>query len=220
MKRFVLVLAGVVSGALVFGASAQGCSGASASLPEFDSAIGNDTGSADVTTSDSSKPDTNAGDAPAPDAKGGDGAVNPSDAGTPDGIQCGMTKCAVGQLCCPTINNGIISTTCAATCAGGNSLSCDGPEDCGGKVCCAQTTTGGGTFPNCPPTSASAKCESSCTSNVPLSCASTTTVRLCHVSADCTESSYSMCCTFSLSGNTSTFCTSPLLASFATACAN
>ena len=207
MKRFVLVSTAATIG--VF-ALAQGCSGSSSTLPD---ASTNDSGS--LKPDASAVVSTDASDG-APDSKP-DVAMVP-DTGTANGVFCGVTTCAVGQLCCPTISNGSISTTCAASCPSGNALACDGPEDCAGNVCCGTTTTDTGTFPNCPPTKASAKCESTCTSSVPFSCASTSTVRLCHTASECTEPGYGYCCTFSLSGNSSTFCASPLIAAFGTNC--
>jgi hypothetical protein len=224
MKRFVFLPVGTVSYGVLFVAATLGaaCAGTTVSIDDSDAGLDAaiaDAGASDASqvTPDASVADTSVADVFVPDANVSE--VHTPDVGTPDGIQCGATKCAVGQLCCPSSLNGQITLSCAASCPSGNALECDGPEDCAGKTCCAKIKTAAGTFPNCPVSSASAKCDSSCGTSLAFSCSSENTVRLCHAKADCTEPSYSACCTFELGGNTSTFCTSPFFVGSAKSCA-
>lgn len=230
MKRFVFLSAGALSTGVLFLMATLGsaCAGATVAIDdsdanandasELDAGLG-DTGLGDAQQGkpDASTPDTSVPDAHVPDTSVPD--AHAPDVGTPDGVQCGATKCALGQVCCPSSLNGQITLSCAASCPSGNGLECDGPEDCAGKTCCAKTTTSSGTFPNCPVSSAASKCEASCATSIAFSCASTNTVRLCHAKSDCTEPANSACCTFELGGNTSTFCASSLVAGFAKSCA-
>lgn len=96
------------------------------------------------------------------------------DAGSTAGIDCGMEVCDEGsQECCITGIGGGGSATCVAsgTCEGTPST-CDGPEDCGGDICCG--TFGGAT------------CSSTCEGQA---------AELCHSESDCTTVG-EMCCDF------------------------
>ncbi len=75
-------------------------------------------------------------------------AVDMSSGGTKlaGNVVCGKTICSIsgGERCCATSTDGVTSTgTCGATC-GANTIaySCDGPEDCSGKACCYEETSG------------------------------------------------------------------------------
>ena len=127
-----------------------------------------------VDDADINAPDANpnGGDAgAAPDA-----SVSAADAGATAGIECGMETCNVStQECCITGGpGGGGSTACVAegTCEG-TPAACDGPEDCGGDICCG---TFGGTT-----------CETTCEGQG--------SAELCHSASDCSASG-DMCCDF------------------------
>jgi hypothetical protein len=104
-----------------------------------------------------------------------DGSVGSvSDAGATAGISCGMDVCNENtEDCCFVGGGGGGSATCVAsgTCEGTPST-CDGPEDCGGDICC-------GSF-------AGASCSATCEGQA---------AELCHTEADC-QTTGDMCCDF------------------------
>ncbi len=75
-------------------------------------------------------------------------------------------------------------------------------------MCCSTIDIDGGTVPNCTGTPVVAcTAPSACpTTIVSTSCTGTQTLRLCKTNADCTESTYDQCCTFTSSGGSLTFC--------------
>jgi hypothetical protein len=85
-------------------------------------------------------------DAPPGTVDGPPGAVD-APPGTIDGppaqtVECGTASCDVGtQHCCVEAMGGTMSFTCVdlGTACAGTDIGCDGPEDCEGAVCCAQT---------------------------------------------------------------------------------
>jgi hypothetical protein len=108
-----------------------------------------------------------------------DGGPSPGTDAGPGSIVCGATTCSSGQICCATFTGGMVVQTCqsaTATCMGGATLTCDGPEDCtGGQVCCGMRSPTGGT--------------TAC-----VDAAMCTFGRLCHATTDCTGTD--MCCPF------------------------
>ncbi|NOU32045.1 MAG: hypothetical protein HOO96_29425 [Polyangiaceae bacterium] len=94
---------------------------------------------------------------------------------------------------------------------------CTDPAECSGAtpICCASITTGAGTVPNCPLTSASAACRATCRTSLPLACSSTITSRLCAAKTDCVDPGYGECCTFSQGAQSATLCVNTLFARFA-----
>lgn len=94
---------------------------------------------------------------------------------------------------------------------------CTDPAECSGAtpICCATITTGAGTVPNCPLTSASAACRATCRTSLPLACSSTITSRLCTAKGDCVDPGYGECCTFSQGAQSATVCVNTLFARFA-----
>lgn len=137
MRKLVLVLCAVL------GAAACGDNLRATNADDDNSAIDADEGSDDGDVGDADLGDGAPGDGPVVDASTfdsslpGDGMLPdgiPSDAST--GITCGMTTCNIGQICCVTL--GGAACQAAGTCTG-QSIACDGPEDCttAGQVCCA-----------------------------------------------------------------------------------
>ena len=57
-----------------------------------------------------------------------------------DGVYCGNVACALNEQCCVVVDElQNVTTSCMTSCPdGGITVSCDGPEDCGGNPCCAQ----------------------------------------------------------------------------------
>jgi hypothetical protein len=96
------------------------------------------------------------------------------------------------------------------------SFGCMDPSTCASAmpVCCGTIPLTGGTIPNCTQGQISSACDTSahCPTNIGLSCTGTQTVRLCKTSADCTEPSYNMCCTFGQSGGSLSFCANGVIA--------
>ncbi|MFN7134482.1 MAG: hypothetical protein ACK4N5_20545, partial [Myxococcales bacterium] len=159
-------------------------------------------------------------DAGTTDAGQGD-AGGPRDAGIEPGVRCGAAQCPVGEVCCVTIADGGFSGTCASSCAdGGQALACDGPEDCSGQtgICCGEVRSGAGTPPNCPIASAKSSCTGTCNTSFSFFCPGTNTVRLCHTTPDCTESSAPTCCTYRQGSDEISFCTPNLLKQYAVRC--
>ncbi|HXI58883.1 MAG TPA: hypothetical protein VNO55_22605 [Polyangia bacterium] len=97
-------------------------------------------------------------------------------AGQGNGVPCGGNSCAAGQKCCTDQTHGSFNPRCVAggtTClAASAQMSCDGPEDCPGQLCCVETA------------SQISGCQASCETG--------TFARLCHAAADCGTGQ--MCC--------------------------
>jgi hypothetical protein len=154
-------------------------------------------------------------DAPAPvDARGsaGDGG---SEAGVYDFGCGGNTACPLTQVCCSMLGN---PTTWACvnpgSCPSGDSISCDGPDECVGTstpVCCGVAVGNGqGTYPSsCGGSALGTSCTTAgaCATHVATSCSDTSTVQICHFNPDCTDTTYNQCCTFMVGGAPLTFCT-------------
>jgi len=102
------------------------------------------------------------------------------------------------------------------------SLACQSPADCadaGTPICCATMVSGAGNPPNCPITSLTSSCKTSCATAITLTCNGTSTVRACAQNSDCTEATYGKCCTFDGGNNTTaTFCASVGISQFALSC--
>jgi hypothetical protein len=95
------------------------------------------------------------------------------------GVACGEMTCTGTDQCCVTQAQGGASYECIAAdaeCTGGGTLTCDGPEDCGGDACCGAFGGGG----------AGAACGDgpACSGNA---------IQLCHNQADCAGTQ--PCCT-------------------------
>ena len=154
---------------------------------------------------------------PTPDA--GNPGNGDAQAGTYD-FPCGnKPDCLLTQVCC--INPASMdpfSCVPLGMCPAGDSLNCDGPDECGGATpnCCGtETSTGSGS--NCTPGTLGSACSSaaSCPTHLASGCPSTTTVVFCHDSPDCTDPTDNKCCTFT-SGNVAlTFCTDATTATIA-----
>jgi hypothetical protein len=192
--------------ALVSIAFALGCSSTTEQA-----APASDTGTADTSTADTTPADT-----------GTPSDTSPADTATSDspsnlGVKCGETTCPVGEHCCVSgdVDAGF-SVTCLASCpAGGGVLKCDGPEDCQtGEFCCAEVAVEGTPPLNCTFRQGTAECRNTCTSNIPLTCPETATVRACQQAADCTEPEYKNCCEFERGGQSATFCVSDTVKAF------
>lgn len=108
----------------------------------------------------------------------------------PNGVACGQMSCAVGQDCCLSIaNNMITGASCVASggmCTGAT-LACDGPEDCNAKatdVCCTTITfkTNANADAGIMLTGGNSKCGT-CSASIGIG---SLTTRLCHKATDCT----------------------------------
>ncbi len=132
------------------------------------------------------------------------------------GVQCGNTVCPGSQVCCYTFVNNQVMQMCANSCGdGGAPASCDGPEDCNGKFCCANLKVGSGTPPNCPIESAEASCTVSCFTALQQQCPSSEVMRLCHLDADCADDqANSNCCTLTSGSSKVTGCVSDTIKTF------
>jgi hypothetical protein len=98
------------------------------------------------------------------------------------------------------------------------SFACNDPTTCDGGLCCASIVLGAGNPPTCPINSISSACQSTCTTNLAFSCATTETVRFCNQKSDCTEKGITQCCHFQQGNQKVTFCASAAVAQFATSC--
>src|SRR5262245_10509989 len=85
--------------------------------------------------------------------------------GDPDGVVCFFAPgpCAAGEVCCEDSQSGESSCIGADAQCMGIALVCDGPEDCGGQLCCG-TNDGG------------SECADSCEG-----------YHLCHDEGDCND---------------------------------
>jgi hypothetical protein len=154
---------------------------------------------------------------------GSDGSNKPKDAAidaTYDFGCGGNTACPIQDVCCTNpASPPTFSCVAPASCMAGNSISCDGPDECGGAtpICCGVEVPNGGTFPQCKLKSLGTTCSSaaSCPTQIATNCNNTTKVTICHVKADCTDSTYNQCCTFNSGGGMLTFCTTQQLANLA-----
>ncbi|MBZ0116067.1 MAG: hypothetical protein K8H88_03655 [Sandaracinaceae bacterium] len=119
---------------LLLAAALVGCGGSTS--PDTD-------GGSTPMTDGGSNPMTDGGSMPATDG----GSMPTTDAGNPGGpgVMCGTMTCSDPQVCCTTFAMGAVTMTCtdSSMCMGAT-VSCDGPEDCPGQVCCAMRTPGGG----------------------------------------------------------------------------
>lgn len=172
---------------------AQGCGGDDASQGDAsnDGTTGNDTGSGNDTGTGNdtgSGSDTGTGNDTGTGSDGG----NATDGG--NGNDSG------------TIND-----------SGTTSFACTKPSDCTNGFCCGTIVfTGGGFQPNCTFVDASSACNSTCNSNVSLSCKSIDTVRACAAIADCADAGagYNDCCTVPFGDASAEFCWNKNLAGF------
>lgn len=120
----------------------------------------------------------------------------PADAG----VSCGSTNCTTGQVCCGMASGGTIALTCMDSCPDASiTISCSGPEMCGGNPCCASIAIGsGGGTPL-----GGVSCTTSpdaCIPNFDFATRSGET-RLCHTDSDCAPSTaLPSCCTLSRGG--------------------
>jgi hypothetical protein len=96
---------------------------------------------------------------------------------------------------------------------------CRGPEDCGGKLCCANLELGAGTPPACPLLTGSSECKATCETVFPLSCPAKGVVRVCHKSTDCAgDVGNPFCCKILGGGVAGTVCISAMIKSYALEC--
>jgi len=166
----------------------------------------------DQAAPDQAMPDQAVPDQSVPDTVTPDQAV-PDVVSEPDGIKCGATTCAVGQVCCAAVSDAGASMVCADQCEdGGAPMTCDGPEDCAGQTCCSKISTGAGTPPNCPITAAGATCQATCELQIPMGCPADGQASLCHTNADCTDPTADRCCPISQGGLSASFCVSDMVA--------
>jgi len=163
---------------------------------------------------------------PAPDAgPSRDAGARPDagssvDAGPRDAgfypFPCGTNPaCSLTAVCCAAPNGATTTFSCQspAACPAGDAITCSGPQDCPGALCCGLLTpNGNGSFPNCQAASLGVTCQASCPTQLASNCSTASRVVLCNVGADCTDSNYSNCCTFSQNGASLTFCVDGLTA--------
>lgn len=155
--------------------------------------------------------------------------VVPTDAGTDGGntfdFPCGnFSPCQETQACCTSFTSSSVNFACVApaSCPTGDSITCDGPEECPGTApfCCGIEILDGGSAPNCAVAQLGATCQANCPFQTGSNCAGTNEVVLCHTSADCSSvpNNYNNCCQFTQNGATLTFCVTSGLAFFANQC--
>jgi hypothetical protein len=109
--------------------------------------------------------------------RGGDAAMSGADASGARAVACGIRACDVdaNEVCCVDLYEGpevwpcVPSAGCTAT-----GRACDGPEDCGGRPCCANRAWGSSCLP---------VTESDC--GCPSPDSSQCAVRVCHSADDC-----------------------------------
>ncbi len=99
---------------------------------------------------------------------------------------------------------------------GSGGATCSSPAGCSSSdVCCGTIPVTGGSVPNCNTGSIQIACAAGtgCKTNLRslFSCSGTKTVRLCTKNADCTESGFTNCCTFSGGSDAGSlsFCANP-----------
>jgi hypothetical protein len=144
---------------------------------------------------DSTIPDTGGKDTTPPSDTGpgdtGPGDTGPTDTGTND---TGTSDTGVSDA--------------------GSSFACTKPSDCDASFCCGTIVFNGGTLPNCKLEDASSMCNTTCKSNVALSCTATDTVRSCVAHADCADAGngYTDCCDVPFGDAAVEFCWSKTLA--------
>lgn len=115
------------------------------------------------------------------------------------GVICGTDVCQNGQPCCLEFPSSGVVSNCSGGCPdGGNSLYCDGPEDCssGAAYCCANVSIAG-SLANLKINSASSQCLSACTAVIPIPpvIPLAATLRLCHYSGECAgDARFPTCC--------------------------
>jgi hypothetical protein len=106
--------------------------------------------------------------------------------GTGGGPNCPSAPCASGSCCADFAAGGPV---CEANCPSGDQLQCVTPSDCvnssQGPDCCGTLVVNGGNIPACNFASLTSSCQSSCTTNIVISCTATDTVRLCGQGSDC-----------------------------------
>ena len=124
----------------------------------------------------------------------------------------GGPSCLMTKVCC-TQPGAMVSWSCVdpSTCQAANQITCDGPDECGGStpVCCGTDVPDGtGNWPQCGTKSINTLCTSAaqCPTHIAQTCSGTSKVQICHVSAECTEATNNMCCTFMSNGAQLSFC--------------
>jgi hypothetical protein len=151
-------------------------------------------------------------------------ATTQQDAGVYD-FKCDESSpCSKSMVCCTEPNQTpAFACVAPASCPTADQITCDGPGDCAATpstpACCGTYVPDGtGSFPSCGITSISATCmaASSCPSTISTTCTATTQVTLCDVASDCTDPTYSQCCTFTSGSASLTFCVDSQLAAFGT----
>ena len=112
---------------------------------------GNEAGDGDPTTSDSGEADTG--------ETGSDVDLGTTDGDGYDGVTCEQSLCLDPELCCASM----AASTCKSSCDVGEvGLTCDGPEDCAGGVCCLGLTGGSScaaTMTDCPASQPQVACH-------------------------------------------------------------
>jgi hypothetical protein len=75
-------------------------------------------------------------------------------------------------------------------------------------------------LPACNTSALGASCQATCPTHLATSCSDTSTITVCHVNADCTDTTYNQCCTFKsgsgANSGTITFCVDSGTAFFGT----
>jgi hypothetical protein len=126
----------------------------------------------------------------------------------------GNTACDMTKVCCATPGKpttfGCVPT---ASCPTGDSISCDGPDECVGTstpVCCGvDVPDGTGKYPMCGISKLGTSCTTAnqCPTHLGTTCTDTTKVVICHVAADCAGDPVNdQCCTFMSGAASLTFC--------------
>jgi hypothetical protein len=160
------------------------------------------------------------------DGMGSGSGSGSADAGIYDFGCGGNTACTLDKVCCsmpgtPTTFGCVLPAACTMT----DKIVCDGPDECGGAtpVCCGvYAGDGTGTYPQCGIATLGTSCTSAagCPTHLESSCTDTTKVQICHVTAECTDQTNNMCCTFQSGTTTLSFCIDSFTASVAHATCN
>jgi hypothetical protein len=146
--------AGVDSGSGGATAGASGAGGSSAGTAGSSGSGGSPGGGGSAGSSGaaaSSGEAGTAGGAGSGGEAGGSGAAGSAGAagGDPTGVvECGATPCTIKTHSCCVTQSQSSCITSGANCPQGTAVACDGPEDCTGKVCCAQLGGGASSYSN------------------------------------------------------------------------
>lgn len=149
-----------------------------------------DTAPLDGSTNPDATPDASA------DADSGIRECKPYDAGEAGVVVCpdNGTPCPSDEVCCgaPVGNPDLLARCVVPGC--GSLLTCDGPEDCPGAVCCATLRGYAPGSGGCDVRVNVTQCAAACAEDLTKSCTRgvSTTERLCHAMCDCPATA--ICC--------------------------